>query len=148
MLSYWAHFQSIMKRIHLRRYHHSHTKRNSSYKRVVFIEFSEYVKNSGAVVYWGEISFKMSLKSFWLVMSLKDDGIDILDNNILIAITTTERFRDWVCSYSVWKTGKSFRRFFQPKLQKKDIKHRSSCPKVFCKVNVLKNFVRVSESLS
>ena len=50
---------------------HSHTKRNSLDTRAVFTEFSEYVNNSGVVVYCDDRSFSrssmltMALKEFW-----------------------------------------------------------------------------------
>ena len=40
--------------------HHSHMKRNSLDTRVVFTEFSEYVNNSGRIVYWSDRSFPRS----------------------------------------------------------------------------------------
>ena len=71
---------------------HSHTKRNSLDTRAVFIEFSKYVKImsfTGGHLHRGQIFFQ-ELEA--------GDGIEgilaFLDNNMLIAIATPERFRD------------------------------------------------------
>ena len=51
--------------------YHSHSKRNSLDTRAAFIEFLEYVSNSGVVVYWGDRPLSrssrlaMAFKEFW-----------------------------------------------------------------------------------
>lgn len=40
--------------------------------RTVFIEFSEYVENSGVVVYWEKRSFKMSSRGFRMMITLRE----------------------------------------------------------------------------
>ena len=51
------------------------------------------------------------------------DGIEIilafLENNILMAIATAERFRYWIYSCCSGNTGESFRKLFKPNLQEK-----------------------------
>ena len=64
---------------------------------------------------------------------------EFLDNNAMIAVATAKRFRDWVCGYSFWKTGESFRKTFLTKFAEKDTKHRGSFQEVFYKVDTLKN---------
>ena len=75
-------------------FYHSHMKRNSLDTRAVLIEFLEYVNSSGEVVYWGDRSFSRTLGWRWHWRNFV-----FLDNNMLIATVTAERFRDLVCSY-------------------------------------------------
>ena len=70
-------------------YKHSHTKRNSLDTRAVFIEFSEYVNNSGVVVCL--LRGHIFLKELY---AGDDNGriFAFLHNNMLIAIVTAKRF--------------------------------------------------------
>ena len=109
-----------------------------------FHRIPDYVTNSGVVVYWGD-------RSFWSFKIFEDhqagDGIKeistFLDNTVLIAIATAEQFRDWIGSNSFWNSEESFRNHFSTKISEKDKKRRGGRSEVFCKVDVLKNFIKL-----
>ena len=71
------------------------------------------------------------------------DGIGgiftFLDHNILITIARVERFRDYATFSEILENHLES---FLTKILKKDTKHKSSRPEVFCKLDILKNFVR------
>ena len=77
------------------------------------------------------------------------DGIEgilaFLDNNILTAIETAEKFRETKFAATVYEILENHSEsLFNQNFRKKYKKHRGSRPEVFCKVDVLKSFVRCS----
>ena len=128
--------------------HHSHTKRNSLHTRTVFIVF----RNISTMAEWSFTDGTDISNYLWRAWGWRWHRRNLTFLNNTIQYTDSDcnnrTIRKLTLQLLFLKYWRIIQKTFLIKIAEKDTKHRSSRPaEVFCKVDILENFVRFTEKM-